>query len=77
MLFFIPKNNFYYIYMKLKTLSSAKKRVRGTGKIMVDKTAKRHLLSQKSRKAKGRDKYGKVLSDANMTAAKISLPYGA
>lgn len=65
--------------MKLKTLSSAKKRVRvtGTGKIMVDKTAKRHLLSQKSKKAKGRDKYGKVLSDANMKAAKASLPYGA
>lgn len=65
--------------MKLKTHSGAKKRVRitGTGKIMVDKTGKRHLLSQKSKKAKGRDKYGKVLSSANMTAAKASLPYGA
>lgn len=65
--------------MKLKTHSGAKKRVRitGTGKIMVDKTGKRHLLSQKSKKAKGRDKYGKVLSPANMTAAKASLPYGA
>lgn len=64
--------------MKLKTHSGAKKRVRitGTGKIMVDKTAKRHLLSQKSKKAKGRDKYGKVISDSNMKAAKISLPYG-
>lgn len=65
--------------MKLKTLSSAKKRVRvtGTGKIMVDKSCKRHLLSQKSKKAKGRDKYGKVLSASNMKAAKASLPYGA
>ncbi len=64
--------------MKLKTLSSAKKRVRitGTGKVMVDKTCKRHLLSQKSTKAKGRDKYGKVLPEANMRAAKASLPYG-
>lgn len=65
--------------MKLKTLSSAKKRVRvtGTGKFMVDKQAKRHLLSQKSKKAKGRDKYGKVIAPANMKAAKASLPYGA
>ena len=65
--------------MKLKTLSSAKKRVRvtGTGKVMFDKTAKRHLLSQKSKKAKGRDKYGKVIPAANMKAAKASLPYGA
>lgn len=65
--------------MKLKTHSGAKKRVRitGTGKIMVDKTAKRHLLSQKSKKAKGRDKYGKVISSTNMKAVKASLPYGA
>lgn len=64
--------------MKLKTHSGAKKRVRitGTGKILVDKTAKRHLLSQKSKKAKGRDKYGKEISPANMKAAKASLPYG-
>lgn len=65
--------------MKLKTLSSAKKRVRvtGTGKVLFDKTAKRHLLSQKSKKAKGRDKYGKEIPQANMKAAKASLPYGA
>lgn len=65
--------------MKLKTLSSAKKRVRvtGTGKVMLDKTAKRHLLSQKSKKAKGRDKYGKVIPDCNARAVQASLPYGA
>lgn len=64
--------------MKLKTLSSAKKRVRitGTGKVLTDKSRKRHLLSQKSKKAKGRNKYGVELSDANARAIKASLPYG-
>jgi large subunit ribosomal protein L35 len=64
--------------MKLKTLSSAKKRVKvtGTGKFIVDKTAKRHLLKDKSAKAKGRDKYGHVLPKANELEARISLPYG-
>ncbi len=64
--------------MKLKTLSSAKKRVKitGTGKFIVDKTAKRHLLKDKSSKAKGRDKYGRVIARANELEARISLPYG-
>jgi large subunit ribosomal protein L35 len=64
--------------MKLKTLSSAKKRVKitGTGKYIVGKTAKRHLLKDKSSKAKGRDAYGHVLHETNELAARISLPYG-
>lgn len=64
--------------MKLKTLSSAKKRVKitGTGKFIVDKTAKRHLLKDKSSKAKGRDKYGHVIDVTNQLATRISLPYG-
>lgn len=64
--------------MKLKTLSSAKKRVKitGTGKYILDKTAKRHLLKDKSSKAKGRDKYGHVIGPANELEARISLPYG-
>ncbi len=64
--------------MKLKTHSSAKKRVKitGTGKYIVDKTAKRHLLKDKSSKAKGRDKYGRVIAAANQLEARISLPYG-
>lgn len=64
--------------MKLKTHSGAKKRVRitGTGKMFFDKACKRHLLSQKSRKAKGRDKYGHEIHDTNMRAAHASLPYG-
>jgi large subunit ribosomal protein L35 len=64
--------------MKLKTLSSAKKRVKitGTGKYIVDKTAKRHLLKNKSAKAKGRDKYGRVIDATNALEARLSLPYG-
>lgn len=64
--------------MKLKTLSSAKKRVKitGTGKYILDKTAKRHLLKNKSAKAKGRDKYGHVAPVANELECLRSLPYG-
>lgn len=40
--------------MKLKTHSGTKKRVRktSTGKLKVDKAGKRHLLAQKSKRAK-------------------------
>ncbi len=64
--------------MKLKTHSGAKKRVKitGTGKFILDKTAKRHLLKDKSKKAKGRDKYGKVVSVTNQLECRLSLPYG-
>lgn len=64
--------------MKLKTLSSAKKRVKitGTGKFIVGKTAKRHLLKDKSSKAKGRDKYGHVVDKTNELECLRSLPYG-
>jgi large subunit ribosomal protein L35 len=64
--------------MKLKTLSSAKKRVKitGTGKYILDKTAKRHLLKNKTAKAKGRDKYGHEIGPANALEARLSLPYG-
>lgn len=63
--------------MKLKTLSSAKKRVRvtGTGKVLVNKTGKRHLLSQKSKKAKGRNSYGVELSPVHNKAILASIPY--
>jgi large subunit ribosomal protein L35 len=64
--------------MKLKTHSGAKKRVKitGTGKFILDKTAKRHLLKNKSNKAKGRDKYGKLVSVTNELECRLSLPYG-
>ena len=63
---------------KIKTLSSAKKRVKitGTGKYILDKTAKRHLLKDKSTKAKGRDKYGKVVHVTNELECLRSLPFG-
>ncbi len=64
--------------MKLKTLSSAKKRVKitATGKFIVGKIGKRHLLKDKSSKAKGRNKYGMVLDVTNQLEARMSLPYG-
>ena len=63
---------------KVKTLSSAKKRVKitGTGKYIVGKIGKRHLLKDKSSRAKGRDKYGRALPEVSQLAARISMPYG-
>lgn len=63
--------------MKLKTHSGAKKRVKitGTGKVMLSKIAKRHLLANKSRKAKGRNKYGLVIGATHADSVKAALPY--
>ncbi|MDP2691046.1 MAG: 50S ribosomal protein L35 [bacterium] len=49
--------------MKIKSRSSAKKRVRltGTGKIKVMKVGRRHLLQQKSKKQKRLGKAGKIV----------------
>lgn len=61
--------------MKQKSHSGLKKRVKvtSTGKMIVGKSAKRHLLLNKSKKAKGRGKYGVVLckSDAKKIACRI------
>ncbi len=64
--------------MKCKTHSSAKKRVKisGTGKFMLPKSCKRHLLANKSKKAKGRNKYGVEASSANAVSLKRCLPFG-
>lgn len=64
--------------MKAKTHSSAKKRVKisGTGKFMLPKSCKRHLLANKTRKAKGRNKYGFEASASNNRALKGCLPNG-
>lgn len=64
--------------MKAKTLSSAKKRVKitGTGKYILAHAGKRHLLSDKSKKAKGRNKYGIVAHSTNQTMLKRCLPNG-
>lgn len=62
--------------MKQKTHSSAKKRIKvtGTGKFILPKAAKRHLLANKSKKAKGRNKYGSVATPANIRALRQCLP---
>ncbi len=53
--------------MKAKTHSGSKKRIKitGTGKFRTAKIGKRHLLQNKSSKAKGRGKYGVETSVAN------------
>lgn len=63
--------------MKAKTHSGAKKRVKvtWTGKCLFDKSCKRHLLQNKSKKAKSRDTYGKLASSANARELKLALPY--
>jgi len=64
--------------MKAKTHSGAKKRVKmtGTGKFIFNHSCKRHLLSDKSKKAKGRNKYGLVVHPTNQLAATRCLPHG-
>lgn len=65
--------------MKLKTHSATKKRVRvtGTGKIRVMKSSKRHLLINKSRKAKrsGTTSGGVILNETLTERAHKLLPY--
>lgn len=62
--------------MKQKTHSSAKKRVKvtSTGKFILPKACKRHLLSNKGKRAKGKNKYGSVASPANVRALRACLP---
>ena len=63
--------------MTLKTRSWVKKRVKitWTGKIKLAKACKRHLLSNKSSKAKGRNKYGLIVSAAEVKKIKQQLPH--
>lgn len=53
--------------MKAKTHSGSQKRIKitGTGKFRTAKIGKRHLLQNKSSKAKGRSKYGVETNVAN------------
>ncbi|MDD2745694.1 MAG: 50S ribosomal protein L35 [Candidatus Gracilibacteria bacterium] len=62
--------------MKQKTHSGAKKRIKvtGTGKFILPKSCKRHLLANKSKRAKGRNKYGMVGTPANTRALRRCLP---
>ncbi len=63
--------------MTLKTRSWVKKRVKvtGKGKFKLAKAWKRHLLSDKSKKAKGRNKYGLIVSSAETKKIKQQLPH--
>lgn len=63
--------------MTLKTRSWVKKRVKitWTGKIKLGKACKRHLLSDKTKKAKGRNKYGLTVSASEVKKIKRQLPY--
>lgn len=63
--------------MTLKTRKWVAKRVKitWTGKVLLGKCSKRHLLSDKTKKAKGRNKYGLVASDSEVRKIKRQLPY--
>lgn len=62
----------------LKTRSGVKKRVKitGSGKVKLGKACKKHLLSDKTKKAKGRNKYGLMVSGAEYTKIARQLPFG-
>lgn len=64
--------------MSLKTRSWVKKRVKitGTWKVKVQKAGKRHLLMNKTKKAKKTDKYGSELSISETKRVLRQLPYG-
>ena len=64
--------------MTLKTRRWVKKRVKITskGKFKLGNACKRHLLSNKSKKAKGRNKYGLIASAADNKKIARQLPHG-
>lgn len=64
--------------MKLKNNSSAKKRVKFTasGKVKLQKSAKKHLLAQKSKRQKKLYPNGKLTTIANSKNMHILIPYG-
>jgi large subunit ribosomal protein L35 len=63
--------------MKLKSHSATKKRVKvtGSGKIRLRKSAKQHLLAQKSKRQKKAHKYGMPTIPANDKNIRKQLPY--
>ncbi len=64
--------------MKLKSHSATKKRVKrtGTGKFMLQKSAKKHLLSNKSKRQKKAFKDGKPVFKGDAKNLAKLLPYG-
>ena len=63
--------------MTLKTRKWVAKRtkVTWTGKFKLWKACKQHLLSDKTKKAKGRNKYGLMVSSSETKKIKEQLPY--
>ncbi|MGL5088045.1 MAG: 50S ribosomal protein L35 [Cetobacterium sp.] len=63
---------------KMKTHRGAKKRIKvtGTGKFMVKKPGKSHILTKKSRKRKNRLKKDTVITSTLVKHLKGLLPYG-
>jgi|WetSurMetagenome_2_1015567.scaffolds.fasta_scaffold334558_1 large subunit ribosomal protein L35 len=63
--------------MKLKSRSSLKKRVKvtGSGKILLQKSSKKHRLAQKSKRQKKLFKGGKPTNAGNDKNIKMQLPY--
>jgi len=64
--------------MTLKTRSWVKKRIKitWTWKIKFNKAGKRHLLMNKTKKAKKTDKYGSEISASEVKRVLRQLPYG-
>ena len=63
--------------MTLKTRSWVKKRLKvtGSGKFKLGKACKRHLLSDKSKKSKGRNKYGLIVSGTESKKIRQQMPH--
>lgn len=63
---------------KLKTHSGLSKRLRrtGTGKYKGDIIGRKHLLTNKTSKAKGRAKYGRIVHSTRMEGVRKGLPHG-
>ncbi len=61
----------------LKTRSWVKKRVKVTakGKFKLAKAWKKHLLSGKSKKSKGRNKYGVLVSGVEAKKIRQQIPF--
>jgi large subunit ribosomal protein L35 len=64
--------------MKAKTRSVAKKRIKvtGSGKLKQSKAARRHLLQQKSSKAKGLGSFDQDVHPSNVRRVRLSIPHG-
>lgn len=66
------------MFMKLKSHSATKKRVKftGSGKIRLQKSSKQHLLAQKSKRQKRLHRGGKPTILGNEANLRRLLPYG-